>query len=134
MTHIHLACNNYRNGFHQGFVESISIDSDGIDPMLMLVGNRLSCGVAGGLLGSEKSRECRFLRLGHLRNLRILSYTTWVGNWCWDSAQLSPEDTAKVVNYLKRRNWENEGGWVEMGEKWDSGHVFTASDFDEVTE
>jgi hypothetical protein len=131
MTHIHLACNSERNGFHQGFVESISIyGNDGIDPMLMLVGNRLPCGV----MRSEKSHKYRFLRLGHLRNLRILSYTIWVGNWCWDAAQLSPEDTAKLVNYLKRRGWENEGGWICMGEKWDSGHVFTASDFDEVTE
>jgi hypothetical protein len=131
VTHIHLACNNHRNGFHQGHVESISIyGDDGIDPLLMLTGGRLSCGVAR----SEKSHKARFLRLGHLRNLRILSYTTWVGNWCWDAAQLSPEDTARLVNHLKRRGWENEGGWIEMGEKWDSGYVFTASDFSEVTE
>ena len=41
MTHIHLACNDYRNGGHQGFVESIGIfGNDNIDPMLMLTGNR----------------------------------------------------------------------------------------------
>ena len=130
MTHIHLACNDYRNGNFTGNVESVSIyDADAITPYLMLTGNRVSC----RLLYSKNSRKPRFLYLGHLRQLRVLSFTPWAGNWCWDAAQLSPDDTAKVANYLKRRGWHCEGGYEDMGDKWEQpDYVFTTADFNEV--
>ena len=129
MIHLHIACNDYRNGIHTGQVESIQFfGADDVDPMLMLNGNRLVCGI----LYSMKGRE-RYLRLGHLSAVEILSYTTWVGNWCWDSALVSDADAAKVANYLRKRGWQNEGGWIDIGEKWDSEEPFTEKDFQEQT-
>lgn len=130
MTHIHLACNDHRNGNHKHSVESIQFyGDDPIEPMLMLTGRNLVCDVER----SQRSGNPRFLQLGHFKALRLLSYTTWAGNWCWDAAQLSPDDTAKVANYLKRRGWHCEGGWEDMGDKWEQpDYVFTAEDFAEV--
>jgi len=129
MIHIHLACNNPDNGTHTGQTESIQFfGADSVDPMLMLTGLSARCQV----WRSTKSSKSRLLRLGHLPAIRILNYSTWVGNWCWDAALVSDADAAKVANYLRKRKWHNEGGWVEMGDKWDSQEPFTEKDFQGV--
>lgn len=130
MIHLHIACNNPDNGTRTGRVESIRFfGADDVDPMLMLNGGPLRC----RLWHSAKSRKPRFLRLGHIPAIRVVSYTTWVGNWCWDSALVSDADAAKVANYLRKRGWQNEGGWVDVGEKWESEEPFTEDDFQEQT-
>lgn len=126
MIHLHLACNNPDNGNRTSGVESIQFfGADSVDPMLMLNGKRLHFGFGW----PANNRQTRFLCLGHLSTLRIISYATWVGNWCWDAALVSDADAAKVANYLRKRGWENEGGWVDMGDKWDSPAPFTERDF-----
>lgn len=128
MIHLHMACNNPDNGIHTGQVESIQVfGADDVDPMLMLTGPSARCRV----WRSTKASKLRFLRLGHIPAIRVLSYATWVGNWCWDAALVSDADAAKVANYLRRRGWQNEGGWIDVGKKWDSEEPFTEKDFQE---
>ena len=127
MMQFHLACNSERDGRHLGYVEHIHLYGSDLEPMLELHGNRLACSI----LRSDQSNSRHFFFLCHLRQLRILSYTTWAGNWCWDAVQLSPDDTAKLVNYLKRRGWQCETGWAVMCDLWNDGHVWTAADFSE---
>lgn len=122
---IHLACNNPDNGNMQWYVESININIGSFEPALMLTGSRLAVG---------RWSNCSHWRLGHLSSLKVLSYSRWVGNWCWDMVVVSQKDAAKIVNYLKKRGWCCEGGWAEMDEKWDNDYVFAADDFVEVSE
>lgn len=126
MVHLHMACNNPDNGNHTGQADAIQFfGGDDLDPMLMLTGRPLRCRP----WISHKSGKTRHLQLGHFPGIRIVGYTTWVGNWCWDAAQISDADAAKVANYLRKRGWHNEGGWVDMDEKWDSETPFTEQDF-----
>lgn len=128
MVHLHLACNNPDNGNHTGQVDSIQFfGGDDLDPMLMLNGQDLVCRLLNSMTDSTV-----FLRLGHLSSVVVHRYANWVGNWCWDAALVSAADAAKVANYLRSRGWQNEGGWVDMGEKWDAADVpFTEQDFKE---
>lgn len=129
MISLHLACNDPDNGNHTGQVDSIQFyGSDNLDPMLMLHGRALRC-----VPWRSGGGKTRFLRLGHFPAIRMPGYATWVGNWCWDAALISDDDAAKIANYLRKRGWHNEGGWVEMGDKWDSSEPFTGKDFQEVT-
>lgn len=123
MVQLHLACNDYRNGNHTGYVEKVEIGTDA----LSVTGVQLQCRI----IRSENSRKPRFLKLGHLE-MRIESYVSWAGNWCWDMALVKPAHAAKVANYLKERGWYCESGWAETFAKWESGESFVADDFLEL--
>lgn len=129
MYRLAMACNDYRNGNHKGFADAINITDETGDG-LHLVGDRpLSCGVTK----STNSGMPRFLRIGHLR-LRIHSYSTWVGSWVWDEASMDASELAKAVNYLHKRGWHCEGGYVELSDKYEGDEAFTANDFTEGQE
>lgn len=126
MYRLAMACNDYRNGNYKGVVDAINIADESGDG-LHLVGDRpLSCSVTK----SANSGMPRFLCIGHLR-LRIHSYSTWVGNWCWDEASMDNEELAKAVNYLRKRGWQCEGGYVELTDKYEGNEALTADDFTE---
>jgi len=129
MYRLAMACNDYRNGNHTGKVDAINITDESGDG-LHLVGDRpLSCGVTK----STNSGMPRFLHIGHLR-LRIHSYSIWVGSWCFDEASMDNDELAKSVNYLRKRGWRCEGGYVELADKYESSEDFTATDFIEEKE
>lgn len=129
MYRLAMACNDYRNGNHTGRVESINI-SDESGYGLQLVGDRpLSCHV----FHPERIGMPRFLSIGHLRQIRIHSYGYWVGNIVWDEAAMDATELAKVVNYLRRRGWRCEGGYILLADKYERGEAFTAEDFQEGT-
>lgn len=129
MYRLAMACNDHRNGSYTGHVSTIHI-ADSHGDVLLLAGDRpLSCGVSR----SPNSNKLRNLRIGHLR-LRLHSYSTWVGNWCWDEATLDTDDLAKVVNYLRKRGWHCEGGYAELFNKYESGAEFMSTDFKQVKE
>lgn len=62
------------------------------------------------------------------RKFQVGSYKTWYGNWCWDCARISPIVAANVLNFLREKQWHNEGGLCEIGDQWDSGQLFRPSD------
>lgn len=122
---IHLACNDYRNGNPQHFIEAINIYSDdSFEPALMLTGCEVSCNIA-----RSTGNKPRLLRLGHLRNIRLIGYVVWAGNWGWDAASVSTEDGIKIINYLMRRKWQCEEGWTDASLKWKNGESIVLADF-----
>lgn len=126
MYRLAMACNDHRNGNYKGVVDAINITDESGDG-LHLVGERpLSCGIEK----STNSGTYRFLHIGHLR-LRIHSYARWVGNWCWDEASMDDAELAKAVNYLRKRGWCCEGGYIGLTEKYESKELFTSEDFKE---
>jgi hypothetical protein len=127
MYRLAMACNDSRNGSHRGFADAINVTDETGDG-LHLVGDRpVSCGV----VRSTNSGMPRFLRIGHLR-LRIHSYRTWVCNWCYDEASMDASELAKAVNYLRKRGWRCEGGYVELTDKYEGAEALTVDDFTEV--
>ena len=80
--YISLACNDPRNGNQTGYVDAIQVRPAGdIESLMQLVGGRLSL----RMFRSANSKKPREIKIGHIL-LRIHSYSTWVGNWCWDEA------------------------------------------------
>lgn len=126
MYRLAMACNDYRNGNHIGIVEVINI-ADETGEGLHLGGDRPQTCYP---INAANSRKPHFLRLGHLR-LRIHGYRTWVGSWVWDEASMDATELAKAVNYLRKRGWHCEGGYVELADKYEGGEALTAEDFTE---
>lgn len=117
-----LLVNNCDNGVHTGYVERVDIGSE----VLWLYGRQLRCYV----IRAKSGYKPRFLRLGHI-TVRIDSYTRWAGNWCWDMVTVDAAGAAKIVNYLRRRQWEIESGWASLFEKFRSGQEIAAADLTE---
>ena len=117
-----LLVNNPDNGLPLGYTECVDIGSEG----MQLSGRKLRCYV----IRAKNSHNLRFLRLGHI-SVRIDSYTRWAGNWCWDMVTVDAAGAAKIVNYLRRRQWEIESGWTSLFEKFRSGQEIAAADLTE---
>lgn len=101
---IMLCCNDYRNGEFLGYAENIEIDE------VEMVGGRVA--VRGGLEPPATSKPIEGeegLRIGRIV-VPCLSYKTWVGNWCWDAAQVRAVHALKIVNYLIAAKWHCEDG------------------------
>ncbi len=71
----------------------------------------------------------RWVRISQ-RTFRILGYSNWVGNWCWDAASVTPVVAADILNYLRELGWHNEGGFGDICGQWDRGEKFKASDIE----
>ena len=100
---LQLCCND-RHGQFSGVVRELSLP----EPELLTlespwVDSALRCAIG------------RYtLRLGRTRTWRHHGYTPWVGNWCWNSVALTPEDAADLLNYVigKQYVWIVAGGAV----------------------
>ncbi len=121
---IEFACNDPRNGNDTGRVGKIQLQIGGECAAELDCGfwppsqfPRFSAGVPPD----------RWIKISR-RTFLILNYTTWVGNWCWDAAGVTPAVAADILNYLRELGWHNEGGFCEIGQKWDRGEKFMASD------
>ena len=106
---IELCCNDWRNGVDQGYAENIKL---------------FECDLTGGRVRTDWLRDRRpnaiaadgdsTLRIGRLL-LPCLSYRTWHGNWCWDSARVRLIHAVAIWNYLaKKPDWHCEGGPCEL--------------------
>lgn len=43
----------------------------------------------------------------------------WVGNWCWNAAQMSEDEARRLITYLLNRGWwaeeyPTEGPWADL--------------------
>lgn len=104
-----LACNHYRNGMFQGYVESVSLGcgrgdfrfgTDYLDNHeLTLSGPRVR------LAFSKKSRSRA--RLGSVV-FEFCGYKEWVGNWCWDAMFVERKTVREIARTLKSQSWTCE--------------------------
>lgn len=101
-----LCCNDHRNGMHTGRVDGADLMYGG-DIALALRGRPLTCKLMGDIL-----------QIGHVK-VQPITYQTWVGNWCWDSAKLSLDDAARVLTYLRKRAWDCEMGYKALWDIYD---------------
>ena len=125
--YISLACNDPRNGNPTGYVDAIQVRPAGdIESLMQLVGGRLSL----RMFYSANSKKPREIKIGHII-LRIHSYSTWVGNWCWDEASADTDQVERLLAYLQRRGWTCEQGESTLYEKWERKEIITAADLDE---
>lgn len=126
-----LAVNHYGNGMHTGRVDAVDLytPDESVAPLLRLAGPPSRC----YLSHSQNSHKPRILHIGRLR-VRILSYATWVGNWCWDQARINIEDAPRIINYLQRRGWICEEGATHLFDKYVAGKDITIDDLEVVNE
>lgn len=110
---IMVCCNDDRGNF-QGWADFIEVgDEDG----LRLQGGRITFNYY------PATKKARFGRL----LLNALGHRTWCGNWCWDAVSLSPEDAAKLLNYLvTKADWHCEEGLAEVYDKFNTKGLFDA--------
>lgn len=119
------AVNNPENGVQMGV--SVAFD---FDNLFHLEGNTIVC----------RYIEPDKLKIGR-RIFPILSYGTWIGNWCWDGAEVTLETASQIATYLQSLNrfdcheaeeslydaWEN-GSPILFTEKMLSDELFPPAD------
>lgn len=104
MVRVSLACNDHRNGEHQGYIEAVQI----VD-VIQLEGARLRCFRMDG----------RLIVAG--LTLPLHGYWTWVGNWCWDEARLTELDAWRLLEALRRERWHCTEAEAGLYAAWDGG-------------
>lgn len=83
------ACNDHRDGTCLHRFDQVSFEMDG-ERWLKLAGVPTVVRPMGGR---------RLLQVG-IKRVRIQSWHEWVGNWCWDEAQMSLPDALRVAAHL----------------------------------
>lgn len=121
---ITLACNDWRNGNFRGTVDAVNIEADDdIEPMLALSGNEMPCGY------TYDDNKRSGLWIGDLRDIVLLGYARWAGNWCWDMACINDDDAVRIINYLMGFEWDCDCGYGIAYRKYENAEYITAEDF-----
>jgi hypothetical protein len=119
---IMMATNDPDNGNFTGRCDAIDIAAPGAEIVMELRSDR-------PLSVTRLGR--RNLRLGHTSQ-RILGYSTWVGNWCWDMVTVDVRTAVKIINYLRQRGWQCEAGERELYDLYTDGYDLTPADLERV--
>lgn len=106
MVRVSLACNDPRNGEHQGYIEALQIAD-----VIQLEGARVRCFTMGG----------RLIVAG--LTLPIHGYGVWAGNWCWDEVRLSTLDAWRLLEALRRERWSCGEAESVLYDAWDAGRA-----------
>jgi hypothetical protein len=120
-------CNDHRNGNFTGKVFAVDFGGDGETL-------KLECRLEGGEPAIAFGKG--WVRVAG-QKFPITAHGTWVGNWCWDAVNISPEDAAAMANHLRtlerrgERKFSPDVAATELWEKWDKGEPFVAADFEE---
>ena len=105
---IMLACNDYRNGMSQGFIDAAIIYPHGIKRSLELHGPEI---------------RCTWIRGNRIRiSRRVFTYATtrrWVGNWCWDAIFVDRYTARQIAATLKSRGFAMEAADKRMNRWWE---------------
>lgn len=120
MVTLMLAVNDYR-GNPAWRIERVNLRGDGDTTM------DLSAGIWPPSRCPKFTRGDGWIRISR-RKFAVGSYTTWVGNWCWDAVRITFPVAVEIVTYLRDLKWHMEGGDCRLGELWESGRKFRLSD------
>ena len=124
MIDVMLNVNDHRNGIAMGWIEAVHIDD-----LIQLDGpgcwddedeEKAQAGDLDGLVKFEANRTT--VTIGGA-TFRYRRYFEWMGNWCWDMAQMDAPTVLELLNHLKRLGWDcNEAEsslfarWRELGD------------------
>jgi hypothetical protein len=114
---LHFACNDYRNGAAQGFVESIQFGAGrgdfnfGTDYL-----DDYELSIDGEAVEFEWLKDS--FKLGpHI--CLCEGITEGVGNWCWDGCFVSANVLRQICPWLKAQGWSPEGGSTLLYDWWE---------------
>src|SRR5688572_27825052 len=97
-------CNNPDNGVNIGMADAFQFDD-----LIELEGTFVIC----------RHVNDSMLKISH-RQFPILSYSTWIGNWCWDGARVTIPVANAIANYLRSLNKFNcIQGEASLYDAWD---------------
>ncbi len=105
---IMLCVNNPDNGVHSGYLRAVDF------------ADLLS------VWAYDNAMTCRLetdgkLRIGS-RKYPIIRYSTWVGNWCWDSVLVDGDVANAIAEHVRKSGkFRPEMGVIEVWEAWDAG-------------
>lgn len=104
---IMFACNDHRNGHHQGWFDAVSIETG--DESLEFEGPRV------------EMRRRTDGRVGIGRHtFSYRRWSTWVGNRCWD--ELDIVEPVQLLEYLRQRGYTCHCGPSEFFEAFNDGN------------
>ena len=115
-----LCVNNWRNGVFHGRLERVEIADLTLESPYMDSALRIRVDKIGITLGADR------------RTWPYSSYREWVGNWCWDACQMTPDNAADLLNFLLAFRYKPDVGPAELWDKIDAGLLLTADDFRKV--
>jgi hypothetical protein len=103
-----LACNDYRNGNFQGFIEQVQL----LD-LIELEGDPLRVSFSRGPKNPLLVVEPGLL-------IQTYDHKEWVGNWCWDAVRLSIPDTFQLLEHLRAQHWSCLEAEVSLMDAWEN--------------
>lgn len=109
-----LAVNEPATGLMSDRVPAVKIG----DEVLSLEGAALPCSVRRNRLTIDGLK------------LHLSGYQIWVGNWCWDRAELESAAVARLVNHLRSRGWTCTDGESNLFDRYTCGAAITAQDLE----
>ncbi len=124
---LHVACNDPNNGGFTGRCGQIEIDIGGETAAA------LDCAIWPPSRYPRFSAGKDYVRIAGRKFSTMGAYKTWYGNWCWDAVPISAVFAADLLNFLRAHGWHNEGGFCDIGDQWDRGEKFRASDIARLT-
>lgn len=120
---LHLCCNDPHNGSPTGRVTAIEVQTK--DSSLELESRFWDW-------GPKLFHGDGFIRIGG-KKVRITSYRTWAGNWCWDAVRANSEDVVSLLNWPKFRKWfDVTEGPERLFNMYREGKPFSLKKRDEV--
>jgi hypothetical protein len=110
-----IAVNDADNGAFTGRARGFNFDYPGsADIALSLENNDWNGDMVCRRVGADR------LRIGR-RVFSILSYGTWIGNWCWDGVTVENHVAQAIAEYLRATGkWHPDMGYAELWDAWDS--------------
>ena len=131
-----LACNDPATGRHRDTVDEVVFQDAEEELLLSLELSRGKPPTCYPTNDASTITTCQpaLLRLGR-RVYPIERYKSWVGNWCWDCAYMTPDVAAQIANYLRRMGkFDVRQGVTLLWNKWNGRQPFRAGDFEESEE
>lgn len=122
-----LACNNPRNGSFLGNAVSFEFEFFSgakliagceIDSKYCDIGLRVS--FACDLQSNRDVRGKDVIVLGTNHAIPFRSYQTWVGNWCWDSMLIAPDDAVRLLRKMRRSGFHLDASCQQLSDWWES--------------
>lgn len=118
-----LCCNDPDNGNFTGKLSAVQFG----DELMSLEVN---------VIGAEPGLKWdgRYIKVSRTK-FRVTASGRWVGNWCWDSVEMTVADAARLANYLRSLRYKSypifhcDAARTDLFEKWETTEPFTPADF-----
>jgi hypothetical protein len=127
------ACNDHRNGEFKGtFTNCVVYLGKDIDDALELESEFVDRGLKMAYEMGDGGENGKFfrVRLGKDTRFEASRYVQWHGTWVWDSVRMSWPETARLLNFLRKKKFSCHCGPTKLFDRFNDrdGADFTEAE------